>query len=243
MTPDRVAEWRAREDLAACSRLLVFREILDYSGHVSARLPEKPDRVLIQPRDSSRAALRAEELLVVDLEGTVISGDGPPPVELEIHLGVYRARPDVNMVCHGHPTLSTSFSMSTARFLPMRHFAYKYGEGLAIHPDPTHIRTRQQGEAVAATLGSADACLLRSHGTVVVAESMPELLMNCLDLEENARTQLIAGQVGELVPLDAEEIRMIDDSYSLSGHRANKLWNHVTFLARAAGVFDDPQGG
>src|ERR1700748_694365 len=157
---------KLREDLVTCTRLLVFAGVLDYSGHLSARIPGT-DHVLIQPRDTSRAALASEDLLVVDLEGRVIEGDVPPPAETAIHTGVYRPRPDSGMVCHGHPTLSTSFSMVDPPLVPMRHFAYKHPEGLAVHPDPTHIRTREQGDAVAKTLGDADACLLRSHGTVL----------------------------------------------------------------------------
>jgi ribulose-5-phosphate 4-epimerase/fuculose-1-phosphate aldolase len=111
------------------------------------------------------------------------------------------------MVCHGHPTLSTSFSMVDTPLLPMRHFAYKHPNGLAVHPDPTHIRTREQGDAVAKTLGDADACLLRSHGTVLVAKRFDVLFMDCLDLEENAKTLLAAIQAGgELLPLTADAV-------------------------------------
>lgn len=224
-----------RQEVVACTRLLVFKEILDYSGHVSARLPGS-DLVLIQPRDMSRAALRPDDLLVVDLEGNVVQGDGPLPAETAIHTGVYRARPDVNMVCHGHPTLSTSFSMTDAPLLPMRHFAYRFPDGLKVHPDVTHIRSNEQGDSVAATLGDADACLLRAHGTVVVADTIPNLFMRCLDLEENARTLLIAKQMGALLPLTADEVSELEVSYARGGHRPGKMWEHYVHLGRHAGV-------
>lgn len=231
-------EAEIRHDLATCTRLMVHSEILDYSGHLSARMPGSSDLILIQPRDTSRAALLPEDLLVVDLDGEVVAGQGIPPAETAIHTGVYRSRPEVNMVCHGHPTLSTCFSMTTARMVPMRHFAYKFPNGLAVHPDPTHIRTAEQGAAVAATLGSASACLLRSHGTVVVARTMAELLMDCLDLEENARTQLLAAQLGELLPLTSGEVADLAESYALGGHRPGKLWNHMVHRGRVAGVLE-----
>lgn len=231
--PDALTQ--LRQDLVACTRLLVFRGVLDYSGHLSARVPGE-DLVLIQPRDASRAALRADDLLVVDLDGAVVRGEGPPPAETAIHTGVYRARADVAVVCHGHPTLSTAFSMTRAPLVPMRHFAYRHPHGLDVHPDPTHIRTAEQGDAVAATLGGADACLLRAHGTVVVASSVPELFMRCLDLEENARTLLLARQLGDVVPLAEAEISALAHSYALGGHRPGKMWEHYLHLGRAAGV-------
>jgi ribulose-5-phosphate 4-epimerase/fuculose-1-phosphate aldolase len=224
-----------REDLVTCTRLLVHNDVLDYSGHLSARIPGT-DLVLIQPRDRSRAALTADDLLVIDLDGTLVEGSVPPPAEAAIHTGVYRARPDVSVICHGHPTLSTTFTMTDQPMRPMRHFAYKFPDGLAVHPDTTHIRTREQGDAVAATLGDAGACLLRSHGTVVVGSRIDELFMDCLDIEENARTQLMAVQLGgALLPLTSEEIATIDASYSGLGHRPGKMWEHYIHRGRVAG--------
>jgi ribulose-5-phosphate 4-epimerase/fuculose-1-phosphate aldolase len=227
-------EARLREELVTCSRILAMQGILGYSGHLSARVDEK--RLLIQPRDLSRAALTPQDLLVVDLDGAVVSGDGIPPAETAIHTGAYRARPDVLMVCHGHPTASTTFSMVDAPLLPMRHFAFKFPHGLAVHPDPTHIRDRHQGDAVAKTLGDAGACLLRSHGTVVVSHDFQNLLMDCVDIEENARTLIDASRLGPLKPLDGAEVAELARSYRRGGHRPNKLWEHYVFLARAAGA-------
>jgi L-ribulose-5-phosphate 4-epimerase len=211
--------------VVTCTRLLVAHGILDYSGHVSARLPET-DSILIQPKSVSRSALTAADLLVVDLDGNVVIGSAAPPLETAIHTAVYRARPDVGFVCHGHPTLATAFSMTDTPLRPLRHFAYVFGDALAIHRDPTHIRTREQGDAVATTLGSATACLLRSHGTVVVADSIETLLMRCVDLEENARTQVFATQLGTIRPLTADEMLRLADDYGTGQSRAEKMWEH-----------------
>jgi ribulose-5-phosphate 4-epimerase/fuculose-1-phosphate aldolase len=221
--------------VVTCTRLLAFTEILDYSGHVSARVPGE-DLLLIQPRDASRASLTAEDLLVVDFEGRVVEGDGVPVVEWPIHAGAYRARADVAVVLHGHPTLSTTFSMVDRPLLPMRHFFYKYPDGLAIHPDSTHITTIEQGDALAKTLGSADACLIRSHGTLLVARRIQELFMDALDLEENARTLIVAAQLGQILPIGREEAAEIGASYGRTGHRPNKVWEHYLGKGRTAGV-------
>jgi L-ribulose-5-phosphate 4-epimerase len=224
-----------REQVVTCTRLLTYTGILDYSGHVSARIPGE-DRMLIQTRDASRASISADDLLVVDFAGTVVEGAGVPVVEWPIHAGAYRARPDVAVVCHGHPTLSTTFSMVDRPLVPMRHFAYKYPDGLAIHPDSTHIVTLEQGDALAATLGAADTCLIRSHGTLLVARRIQELFMDCLDLEENARTLLFASQLGTILPIGREEAAEIGASYGRTGHRPNKVWEHYLQKGRAAGV-------
>lgn len=226
---------RLRDDVVTCTRLLVFQDILDYSGHLSARVPGKK-LMLIQPRDTSRAGLSSDDMLVVDLDGRVVEGEGVPPAEWPIHASTYRARPDVNMVCHGHPTLSTTFSMVDRPLLPMRHFAYKFPDGLPVHPDPTHIFSLEQGDALAKTLGQGGACLLRAHGTLVVGHRIQELFMDCLDIEENARTLLYATQLGTLLPLTPEEVKRVGASYGRTGHRPNKVWEHYLHRGRTAGV-------
>ena len=225
-----------RADLVTCTRLLVFSGVLDYSGHLSARIPGT-DHILIQPRDASRAALSPDDLLTIDIEGNLVDGELPPPAEAAIHTAVYRARGDVSVICHGHPPMSTTFSMTTVPLLPVRHFAYKYPTGLRVHSDTTHIRTRAQGDAVAATLGEDGACLLRSHGTVVVGSRFDELFMDCLDIEENARTLLSAIQLGgTLLPLTEAEIAEIAASYDGLGHRPGKMWEHYIYRGKLAGV-------
>lgn len=223
-----------RQEIATCTRLLVMQEIMDFSGHVSARIPGT-DRILIQPRDTSRAALTAEDILVVDLDGKVLEGNGPAPSETALHTAVYRARPDALTVCHGHPTISTLFSVVDRPLVAVRNFAYRF-DAVPIHADTTHIRTVEQGRALSETLANHNVCLLRGHGTVVVSASMQELFMDCLDFEENARSLLYASALGPLLAITKDEAAELRASYGRSGYRAGKLWEHYIYKGRLVGV-------
>jgi ribulose-5-phosphate 4-epimerase/fuculose-1-phosphate aldolase len=224
-----------REQVATCTRLLVMTEVMDYSGHVSARIPGT-GHVLIQPRDTSRLALKPDDLLIVDLDGKVIQGGEPPPAETALHISMYRARPDALAVCHGHPPFSTLFSVVDRPLLAVRNFAYRFANAVPVHPDTTHIRSMAQGRAVAETLSDRRACLLRAHGTVIVSRSIPELFMDCLDFEENARSLIYATALGPLLPLTPDEQSMLTESYGRAEFRAAKLWEHYVHKGRLAGV-------
>jgi L-ribulose-5-phosphate 4-epimerase len=224
-----------REQIATCTRLLVLTEVMDYSGHVSARIPGT-DRVLIQPRDTSRLALTADDLLVVDLDGNVLEGAAPAPMETALHVSVYRARPDARAVCHGHPLFSTLFSVVDRPLLAVRNFAYRFANAVPVHSDTTHIRSMAQGRAVTQTLGDRRACLLRAHGTVMVSSSIQELFMDCLDFEWNARSLIYATALGPLLPLTDHETVALQESYGRSGTRAAKLWEHYLHKGRLAEV-------
>ncbi|GGI07528.1 class II aldolase/adducin family protein [Egicoccus halophilus] len=214
-----------REQVAACTRLMVPEGIIDFSGHVSARIPGS-DHMLIQPRLVGRSVLRPEDLLVADLDGNLVEGDGELPSETALHTGVYRARPDAHAVCHGHPLHSTVFSTVDVPMRPMRNFAQRIADGVPVHRDGTHIRSQAQGEELAKTLGDHLVCLLRGHGTVVVGGSVKELFSNCLDLEENAKAQIQASMVGTPLPFEDDEIEALRASFGSPSGRASKIWNH-----------------
>src|SRR3954468_24787456 len=88
-------------EASAATRLLVAEGILDYSGHVSARIPGR-DAFVIQIGSTRRPDLAPESRLVVDCGGKVLEGDGQPPSELPIHTEIFRARPDVESILHSH---------------------------------------------------------------------------------------------------------------------------------------------
>ena len=74
------------------------------------------------------------------------------------------------------------------------------------------------------------------HGTVVVARSIEELFMDCMDLEENARSLLYATALGPLLPLTATEVEQLRASYGRSDYRAAKIWEHYQHKGRLAGI-------
>jgi ribulose-5-phosphate 4-epimerase/fuculose-1-phosphate aldolase len=233
MSIARISE--LRQEIAVCTRLLVMQGVMDYSGHVSARIPGS-ERILIQPRDTSRLALTGDDVLVVDLDGNVLEGEAPAPLETALHTSVYRARPDAFAVCHGHPTFSTLYSVVDRPLVAVRNFAYRFANAVPVHADTTHIRTVDQGRAVTETLGDRGVCLLRAHGTVVVSASVQELFMDCVDFEENARSLLYASALGPLLPLTSAEEAALRVSYGRSASRAAKMWEHYVHKARVAGV-------
>ena len=229
----QLSETTLRQQLADCHRMMVMAELLDYSGHVSARIPGT-DRVLILPRDASRAGVTADDMLVIDLDGKVLDGNRLPPTETAIHLGVYRARKDVQAVGHGHPPMSTLFTMVDRPVIAMRNFGFRF-IGMPIHPDPTHIRTAVQGDAVAKTLGQCSCCLLRGHGSVVTASSIPEVFLDSLEMEENARSTVHASTLGKLLPITPDEVELLKVSFARNTYRIAKTWEHYQEKARLTG--------
>ena len=223
-------------EVAAVTRLLEAQGILDYSGHVSARIPGR-DAFVIQIGSTSRAEVAPDSMLVVGYDGKVIEGEGQPPSELPIHLEILKSRPDVQAVLHSHMELAIAFTMMEGvKLVLMRARASRWKSGIPTDPDPSHIKLPEQGRALANTLGPHHAVLMRAHGLCLVAESARALFIDAVHFKENATAQMQALQAGARpLPLTDAEIAQIERMEMRDWH-IKKLWNYYMRKGLKEGV-------
>jgi len=230
-------ERRLRTEVAACTLLLNDLGILGYSGHVSARLPGH-DTFLIQSFEQSRANLKPDDLLICNLDGRMLSGPAgvKPPSEIYLHCEILRARKDVNAIAHFHHDLTTVFTLVEGIVLaPVKNHAIRWASGIPVHPDPAHVSDPAHGRALVQTLASHHALLIRAHGQVVTAESVPSVLIDSVHFVENAQTMYQAASIGNVVPLTDDEITGFHLDFSRDRHIA-KLWKYYIGRGRANGL-------
>ena len=236
-------EWRGntdarlRAEVAACSRILVHENILDYSGHVSVRVPGE-DAYYIQAGSDPRSDLDPDRLIKVDFEGRVVGGASlRPPIEIPIHGEIYKLRDDVQAILHCHMELAIWFTMMEGvQLLPMRARAIRWRSGIPTSHDPSHIKSKEQGQRLANDLGKHHAALMRAHGLVLTAESVPALLGDAIHFDENARAQMQVMQAGRRpIPLSEEEMEMVAATEVRDYHNA-KLWSYYLRKGERAGV-------
>lgn len=225
-----------RAQVAACTRILNMAGILHYSGHVSVRVPDQ-DRLYIQCRTQSRAEVTPDSILLVDFDGNVLEGEDKPPSELVIHTEIYRVRPDVGAVIHNHMELAAAVTMAKGAKVEIMDFhASRWASGVPIMRDVGHIKTKQDGEALAACLGDANGMLLRAHGLVLASESAPAILVDTVHFEDNLKALKEALSFGdEIEPLTADELARVGQ-YEDRAHHIAKTWNYYVAEGRKAGV-------
>lgn len=222
-----------RVQIAACTRIMNMEGLIDYSGHIGARLPDG-EGLLIQSFDDSRASLSPDRLLVCDMEGNKTAGpeDAIPPREVYIHTEIMKARLDVNAIGHFHPETATMFTLVKGRpLVPVKNHAARWANGIPVHPDPGHVNTPESGRALVETLGDRHAALIRAHGVVVTAESVPALLVDSTHFEENAQTLFRAAALGPVTGLSADEMQSFLDRFNRDAH-VKKLMKY--YAGRAA---------
>ena len=205
---------KLKQKVAQATRMLAREGLLASSGHVSARIPGT-DRVLIGPAGVSRDILQPEDIITVDLDSNQIEGRTRKPLETEIHTGIYRARPDVGGVVHAHPLHSVVFTITGKPILPVSVHGAIFGDGVPVFDHVGHVRSREEGDGLARTLGDRRAVLIKLHGNAVVGKTVEEAFVSALQLEENAEKQLWAEATGAVTPMTPEDVeRSIRQSFS-----------------------------
>jgi ribulose-5-phosphate 4-epimerase/fuculose-1-phosphate aldolase len=211
-----------KQQLVDAIRMLARAEIVDHSGHGSARRDALS--FYINSAASTRGALTTDDVVAVDLDGTLVEGSARPPFEYHIHSEIYRARPDVHAVMHTHPRWSTVLTMVGAAY----QVVYAQGAllaGIPLLDTPLSVNTRAMGEKVATALGPQPAVLLKSHGAVVVGSDLVECFALAAYLEENACRQYMAMQIGAPYVFSDEEQRACRERLWTPG-LFRKTWDH-----------------
>jgi L-fuculose-phosphate aldolase len=211
-----------KQQLVEAIRMLTQAEMIDHSGHGSVRRDGQSFH--INSGASVRSALTVDDIITVDLDGAVLEGGARPPLELPLHAEIYRARPEVNAVMHTHPRWSTFLTMVGAPYRPVFGQGALLGE-VPVLDSPLSVNTRPLGAALAATLGTRPAVLLKSHGAVVVGAGIVECFALAVYLEENAYRQYMAMQIGDPYVFSAAEQQACRERLWSPG-LFQKAWDH-----------------
>jgi L-fuculose-phosphate aldolase len=209
-------------------------------GHVSARDSE-PDAMWIKRKGVSLAEVAPSDVLRTSINGD-IENASDMHLEAVLHTEVYRARPDVRCVVHGHPLHATAFGAAHADLAFISHDAVLFKEGIAALDEvPELIVGKSQGEVVARALGERSALLMRNHGVVVVGKDVPWAVLTGLTLERAVQLQATAASLGELRPVPDEAVEPLHEMKYQDAFLSEYWDAWVRELRRDGRDFDMPE--
>src|SRR3546814_1666068 len=108
--------------------------------------------------------LTHNDFVLVSFDGVKLEGEGGMHSEWPIHAEILRARPDVQVVAHTHPFFASLLSSFGSQLAPFTLDA-DYFENLPCHRDEVALlKTKEEGRALASTLGASFAVLMANHG-------------------------------------------------------------------------------
>jgi HCOMODA/2-hydroxy-3-carboxy-muconic semialdehyde decarboxylase len=193
----------ARRELALANRIVANEGIIDAFGHVSMRHPENPNRYLLS-RSRAPELVTPEDLIEYDLDSQPQRDPGTGQYsERVIHGEIYKARPDVNSVCHHHCPSFMPLLATGTDYMPIFHLGSVGG----IRPPFWDQRDEfgdtnmlvikpEEGASLALALGKHWMVLMMRHGVTVAGTSVRDCVFRSVFSARNAEYQVRAMSVG-----------------------------------------------
>ncbi len=181
-------------------------------GNLSVRLDSR--RVMVTPTGFSKGALQPEDMVVVDMQGKRLNGANNPTSEIEMHLTIYRMRPDVGAVVHAHPCTATGFaSAGIALDQPLCSEIVVTLGSVPLAPYAT-TGSLELSESLAPFIPDHNAILMANHGVVTYGADLQQAYMHMEAVEHYAKIVQVARELGSVRSLDHRDLEKLAEARS-----------------------------
>ena len=188
-------------------------------GNVSA-VDRDHNLLAITPSGVLYDTMQPEDICLLHLDGSAVDGvvnRYQPSSELPMHCAVYAARSDCNAIVHTHAAYCTAYASSGKQLGPVISEMGMVASGdvpLVPYCPPGSTSLAEQ---TAKALQQANGCLLANHGAVAAADTMERTYMLAQILEDGARAACLAGQIGTVRQIPAEDSARLYESMKRYG--------------------------
>jgi len=176
------------------------------SGNVSIKVN---NHVIIKPSGIPYDELKAEDMVVLDMEGNTVEGKLKPSVDSATHLYLYKNLPDVGSIIHTHSPYASAFAL-LSQPIPVYSTAHADVFGVQVPvSNYAPVGSEAIGKVVIEVVNQARAVLLSKHGVIVMGKDIKETIRKAIFLEEVAQTAYLARTIGNPEPLDEKESKRL----------------------------------
>ncbi|WP_305783548.1 class II aldolase/adducin family protein [Symbioplanes lichenis] len=189
-----------RDALVAAAGAVAASRILSLSGHGNVSIRPGDGNVVYYTAAPSLRDFPPEAVVRLELSGRVLDGTLPPlsAAAVDMHLTVYRYRPDVHCVIHTHSPAATTFAVAGR---PIRAWAeplviFGMDDGIPVVPYARRGTPAAAEHIRAALRPGLSAILLENHGVLTFHETVKQALHTAVLVEEAAQLGLGAAALG-----------------------------------------------
>lgn len=185
---------RLKEELVEFSRRCYDRYLISATGgNISCRVPRE-DAILIKSSGSAFSDMTTDDIVKIDLDGNILEGSGDKSKEWKFHAGIYKVRPDVDVVIHVHPPHATAIAANHDELPLVTNHAKGYLKDV-----PTIGIASSGSEKLADYVieqfkdSERVAILMKEHGIITVGNSFKKAFYLAEMLEDTAKIALFSN--------------------------------------------------
>ncbi len=183
------------------------------AGNLSARLPD--GNVVLTPSSLPYETMTLDDLVVTDIDGTVVEGTRSPTTEKDLHLSCLRKHDDIHAVMHCHAMFATMFAITHQPIPCVIEEVDVYLGGDVPVANYQLTGSTELGDEVSEWVAERAAVLMANHGLLTVGKDPADCLKLAQLVERTAQIVWGAKLLGPLVPLPESTIRKFAPIYKL----------------------------
>ena len=171
------------------------------SGNMSCFLREE-GKMLITPTSVRYDVMRAEDIVVMRLDGTILEGHLQPSSEWRMHAAIYEGKCEANAVFHTHSPYATAFAVNHQTIPAVLIEAFAFLGGDIRCADYATPGTKEVGLNAVPALEGRMGCTLANHGALAIGRDLAQAYLNAEYVEDVAKIYSYAKAVGMPVTLE-----------------------------------------
>lgn len=206
-------------------------------GNVSA-IDRESGLFIIKPSGVDYETMKADDMVVVDLEGKVVEGHYKPSSDTPTHLELYKAFPEIGGIVHTHSSYATSWAQA-GRGIPCygtTHADYMYGEIPCVrcltkeeiegaYEENTGHLIVNAFKVMDREVMAVPAVLCKNHGPFAWGKDAHDAVHNAVVLEEVAKMAYRAETINPRIQPAPQELQ---DKHYFRKHGANAYYGQDT---------------
>jgi L-fuculose-phosphate aldolase len=218
VTTTRTNQEVKEELLAVAKEMLECGLVHGTAGNLAARLPD--GNVVLTPSSLDYRTMGLEDLVVCDLDGTVVEGHRGPTSEKSLHLSALARNPDVDATMHCHAKYCTMFALTRQPIPAVIEEVLVYLGGDVPVAEYRTTGSVELADEVSKHVADRAAVLMANHGLFVVGRNPTHSLELAQLVELTAEIVWGAMLMGKIVPLPDAIVDQFSSYYRMGRGRS-----------------------
>lgn len=184
-------------------------------GNLSMRVRRNGEEFyIVTPSGMEYETTKMEDIIVVDKEGKVISGNRKPTTELRMHIKIYEDRQEINAIIHTHSPFATACAVVGMGIPMMVEDMIQHIGGNIRIAKYALPGTDELAANVCQAIEDRKAALLKNHGAIGIGESLKDAYKSCALTEKSAQILTYAKNLGHIHLISTEDAAIMVEYYN-----------------------------
>ena len=172
-------------------------------NHITLRLPGPEKHFLINPFGLHYTEVCASNLVKIDLSGNIVGESAWPvnPAGFTVHAAIHDGIPGAHCVMHTHTTAGMAVACSAGGLSPSNFYSAMLHDKVAYHDFEGLTLRADEGPRLVRNIADKPAVILRNHGLLAWAGTLPLAFTILWTLNRACEIQLAATSMGPVIEI------------------------------------------